>query len=190
MATIAPYGVYQAFDDNGDPLAGGFLYTYEAGTSTPKATYMDSSGTLISQNTNPVELDASGMANVWLGDGGYKFILKDADLNTIFTVDNIGGTNDTAFGADVNAISTNTIINGTYANSVNICTGSPTLSLLSAASGGEGFYFSVKNQGSGVVTIDPDGAELIDGAATKSIPAGTSALIIASSICCGCHTSI
>ena len=178
MATIAPYGVYQAFDDNGDPLAGGFLYTYEAGTSTPKATYMDSSGAPISQNTNPVELDASGMANVWLGDGGYKFILKDANLNTIFTVDNIGGTNDTAFGASVNAISTNTVINVTYANSVNICTGSPTLSLLTNASAGEGFYFSVKNQGSGVVTLDPDGGETIDGQSTKSIGPNQSALII------------
>jgi len=180
MATIAPYGIYQAFDDNGDPLAGGKLNTYEAGTTTPKATYTDAGG--LTANTNPVIMDASGQANVWLGDGGYKFVLTDADDNVIFTVDNIGGTSDSAFGGNVNAISSNTIINNTYANSVNICTNSPTLSLLSAVSGGEGFYFTVKNQGSGIVTIDPDGGETIDGAATLAIPAGLSAIIITNGI--------
>jgi hypothetical protein len=176
MATIAPYGIYQAFDDNGNPLALGKLNTYAAGTITPKATYTDAGG--LTQNSNPVELDASGMANVWLGDGGYKFVLTDADDNVIFTVDNIGGTTDTAFGADVNTITGNTNINTTYANSANICTNSPTLSLLAATSAGEGFYITVKNAGSGIVTIDPDGGELIDGAATLAIPAGLSALII------------
>lgn len=178
MATIAPYGIYQAFDDNGDPLSGGFLYTYEAGTTTPKATYTTADGDI--QNSNPVELDASGQANVWLGDGGYKFILKDADLNTIFTTDDIGGSSNAAFGGEVNLISTNTAITSVYANSVNICTASPTLSLLPVVSAGEGFYFCVKNQGSGTVTIDPDAGELIDGASTKTIGAGLSALIICS----------
>lgn len=176
MATIAPYGIYQAFDDNGDPLAGGLLYTYEAGTTTPKATYTTAEGDV--ENDNPVELDASGQANVWLGDGGYKFVLKDADGATIFTVDGIGGTSSSAFGAEVNAISVNTNINSLYANSVNICTGSPTLSLLAASTAEEGFYFSVKNEGLGVVTIDPDGAETIDGSSTKTIGPAQSALII------------
>lgn len=176
MATIAPLGIYQAFDDNGDPLAGGKLNTYAAGTTTPKATYTTAAGDI--ENDNPVELDASGMANVWLGDGGYKFVLTDANDNIIFTTDNIGGTTDTAFGGQVNLITTNTNINTTYANSANIVTGNTTLSLLPATSGGEGFYITVKNAGVNTVTIDPDGGELIDGAATLSIPAGLSALII------------
>lgn len=176
MATIAPYGIYQAFDDNGDPLSGGFLYTYEAGTTTPKATYTTADGDI--ENDNPVELDASGQASVWLGDGGYKFKLTDSLGNIIFVVDNIGGTSDAAFGALVNMITTNTIINVTYKNSVNIATNSPTLSLLSTTSAVEGFYFSVKNQGSGNVTVDPDGGEFIDGVSTKIIGPGQSALII------------
>lgn len=176
MATIAPLGKYQAFDDNGDPLSGGLLYTYEAGTDTPKATYTTAAGNV--ENENPVELDAAGYADVWLGDGGYKFVLKDADDATIFTVDNIGGSGDTAFGGTVNEIDSNTTITSVYANSVNICTNSPTLSLLPASTAGEGFYFSVKNDGVGTVTIDPDAGELIDGASTKTIGAGQSGLII------------
>lgn len=176
MATIAPLGVYQAFDDNGDPLAGGFLHTYEAGTLTPKATYTTASGD--TENSNPVELDASGIANVWLGDGGYKFKLTDADGNIIFTVDDIGGSSDTAFGGQVNELDSNTSITNVYKNSVNLCDGTFTISLLAASEAGEGFYISVKNIGSGVITIDPDAGELIDGQSTKTLGPGESFLII------------
>jgi len=45
MATLTPFPVMQFFDDNGDPLVGGKLYTYEAGgPSIPLATYTDSTG--------------------------------------------------------------------------------------------------------------------------------------------------
>jgi hypothetical protein len=180
MATIAPLGIYRAFDDNGEPLAGGKLYTYEAGTSTPKDTYTTAEGDVA--NSNPVELDASGYAQVWLGDGGYKFILTDAGDVVLFTTDNINGVSSDAFGGEVNLISSNTAITSVYANSVNIATNSPTLSLLPANSAGEGFYFSVKNEGLGVVTIDPDGSETIDGQSTKLLTPGQSALIITDGI--------
>ena len=66
----------QLFDDNGAPLAGGKLYSYQAGTSTPQATYADASGTL---NTNPLVLDASGRGTYYLPAGtGYKFNLTNA----------------------------------------------------------------------------------------------------------------
>lgn len=75
------------FDLNGLPLAGGLLYTYVANTSTPLATYTDSTGS--TPNTNPVVLDSSGYADVWLGVGAYKFVLKDSLGVTQFTEDNI-----------------------------------------------------------------------------------------------------
>jgi len=68
-------------------LAGGKLYTYAAGTTTPKATYTDSAG-LIPQ-TNPIILNARGEPDspiFW--DGAYKVVLKDAAGSTIYTVDN------------------------------------------------------------------------------------------------------
>lgn len=86
MAELIPVVKFREFDDNGDPLAGGKVYTYEAGTTTPKATYTDSgAGT---PNANPVILDAEGRADIWL-DGAYKILLKDADDVTIYTVDNV-----------------------------------------------------------------------------------------------------
>lgn len=176
MATLVPYVFFQEFDNNGDPLNGGKVYTYEAGTTTPKATYTDSTGN--TANANPVILDSSGRANIWLGDGGYKFVLKTSADVTIQTVDNVGGTGSTAFGADVQTLTTNTTINANYANSALICTSAITLSLLDVSTAGEGFYISVKNASSGNVTIDPDTTELVDGASTLLIPPGYSALII------------
>lgn len=77
---------FQAFDGTGTPLAGGKLYTYTAGTLTDKDTFNAKNG---STNTNPIILDARGEADVWLEAGSYKFVLKDSDDNTIWTVDNI-----------------------------------------------------------------------------------------------------
>jgi len=75
----------------GLPCAGCKLSTFAAGTTTPLATYTDSTGT--SSNTNPITLDASGGAFIWLGSSSYKFILKDALGNTIWTVDNVNAGN-------------------------------------------------------------------------------------------------
>lgn len=87
MAHLCPLLKQRFFDEDGDPLAGGKLYSYEAGTSTPQATYTDQSeGT---SNPNPVILDANGEANVWIGSDPYKFVLTDANDVTIFTVDNV-----------------------------------------------------------------------------------------------------
>ena len=75
-------------DSNGNPLAGGKLYAYVAGTSTPQDTYTDQSGD--TENANPVVLDANGEANVWIDSAlAYKFVLKDADDVTQWTVDGV-----------------------------------------------------------------------------------------------------
>jgi hypothetical protein len=79
----------QFFTANGDPLVGGKLYTYAAGTTSPLATYTDLFGT--TSNPNPVVMDSRGEASVWLGEGTYKFVLKDALDTLIWTVDNISG---------------------------------------------------------------------------------------------------
>lgn len=82
----------QFFDDNGNPLSGGEIYTYAAGTSTPKATYTDFTGG--TPNANPIVLDAGGRPpnEVWLNYGdSYKFILKTSTGVTVGTFDNIDG---------------------------------------------------------------------------------------------------
>lgn len=86
MAKLLPYPKFRALDSNGAPLSGGKVYTYEAGTTTPKATYTDSgAGT---PNTNPVILDSQGYADIWLS-GSYKIVLKTSADVTIFTTDNV-----------------------------------------------------------------------------------------------------
>lgn len=85
--TLAPVLRQRFFDANGDPLAGGLLYSYVAGTSVPAATYADYSG--LTPNTNPIVLDANGEANIWLGSGYYKFILEDANNVVQWTADDI-----------------------------------------------------------------------------------------------------
>jgi len=91
MATtsLSPTPKLQFFDANGAPLAGGLLYTYEAGSTTPLATYTDSTG--VSANTNPIVLDSRGEANVWLSGAIYKFALYTSVSVLIWTVDNING---------------------------------------------------------------------------------------------------
>jgi hypothetical protein len=82
----------QFFDDNGDPLSGGKIFTYAAGTTTPKATYTDFTGG--TPNANPIILDAAGRTpdEVWLNYGdAYKFILKTSTDITVGTYDNIDG---------------------------------------------------------------------------------------------------
>lgn len=84
---VMPYAKVQFFDKNGKPLAGGKLYTYVAGTTTPLASYTSASG---AANTNPIILDAGGRANVWLDcDYSYKFILKDKNDVQQWSVDSV-----------------------------------------------------------------------------------------------------
>lgn len=76
---------FYAWDpDTGLPLALGKVYTYAAGTSTPKATYTTEEGDVA--NTNPVILNAAGYASIKL-DGSYKIVVKDADDVEIWTED-------------------------------------------------------------------------------------------------------
>jgi len=85
----------QFFSNNGVPLAGGLLYTYIAGTSTPATTYTSSSG--ITALANPIVLDSAGRVptgEIWLSDGiSYKFVLKSATDMLIATWDNLSGIN-------------------------------------------------------------------------------------------------
>ena len=87
MSALSPTLKQRFFDSNGAPLVGGKLYSYAAGTTTPKATYTDES--VSSANANPVILDANGEANVWLDSGFYKFVLKDSLDATQWTVDRV-----------------------------------------------------------------------------------------------------
>jgi hypothetical protein len=90
---LAPIGNgFQFFTSTGLPLAGGLIYTYQAGSTTPLATYSDNGGAY--PNTNPIVLGSDGrpQTEIWLTYGyNYKFVLQDALGNTIQTYDNLYG---------------------------------------------------------------------------------------------------
>jgi len=82
----------QFFDNNGVPLAGGLIYTYQAGSSTALATYTDNGGTIA--NANPIVLDSAGRVpyEIWLLSGySYKFVIQSASATTLVTLDNLYG---------------------------------------------------------------------------------------------------
>lgn len=124
---------WQFFNDNGDPLTGGKLYTYAAGTTTPEVTYTSQSGG--TAHSNPIILDAAGRipvgGEIWLGVGvAYKFILKTSTEVQVWSADNITGISGSALianftGTGVQTVfvmpsapfdenSTNIYINGVY----------------------------------------------------------------------------
>jgi len=90
---LSPVGNgFQFFSNDGLPLAGGKIQTYQAGSTTPLTTYTDSSGLIA--NTNPIILGTDGRppSTIWLTDGFfYKFVLSDANDVVIQTYDNLYG---------------------------------------------------------------------------------------------------
>jgi microcystin-dependent protein len=80
------------FGPTGLPLAGGQVFTYQAGSSTPLATYTTSNGTIA--NANPIILGSDGKLpqELWLQQGySYKFVVEDATSVLVNTYDNIAG---------------------------------------------------------------------------------------------------
>jgi len=94
MASLTPTPKQQIYGSDGNPLVGGKIYTYAAGTTTPLATYTDAgAGTA---NTNPIILNSLGQANIWLSSASYKFsVYTSADV-LLYTVDNISTPLDSA----------------------------------------------------------------------------------------------
>jgi hypothetical protein len=90
---LAPLPKQRFCDNNGNPLAGGKLFTYAAGTTTKQNSYTDATGA--TPNTNPVILDSRGESSVWLDQTlAYKVVLApatdtDPPTNPIWTIDNI-----------------------------------------------------------------------------------------------------
>jgi hypothetical protein len=81
----------QFFDNNGVILTGGKIYTYEAGTTTPLASYTSSSGS--TAHTNPIVLNSAGRVpggEIWIALRLYKFVLETSTGVLIASYDNVG----------------------------------------------------------------------------------------------------
>lgn len=133
---LSPVGgaAAQFFDNNGNPLSGGKLFTYIAGTTTPQTTYTTFAGNVA--RTNPIVLDAAGRVSeggeIWVIAGAnYKFVLTTSADVLIATYDNLLGAaagsatianfngtgvqvSFTLARAPINENATNVFINGVY----------------------------------------------------------------------------
>lgn len=137
----------QLFDNNGDPLAGGLIYTYTAGTTTPKATYTTSAGSVA--NANPIVLDSAGRApnSVYQEVGtDYKFIVRTSAAVLVGTYDNIPSINDpfSLYSILTNVTGTNTIA----------ATGTPTVTSYAT---GATYSFIPANTNTAATTLSIDG---------------------------------
>ena len=108
--TVMPAPKFIGLDNNANPVSGGKLYTYVAGTTTPQATYSDVNLTVA--NANPVVLDSAGRATVFLSGSSYKFVLKDSDDVTIWTQDNVQAVAPFSTNLDIQGVAGEAILAG------------------------------------------------------------------------------
>ena len=99
QGTLAPMENRQYLDNNGDPLSGGLISTYTAGTSTSALTYSDSA--LTTANANPVVLDSAGRATIYLPAASFRFVVANSAAVTLYTRDNIQSVGQTAAQASI-----------------------------------------------------------------------------------------
>lgn len=142
-AQLSPVPVAKFFSNDGFPLAFGQLTTYVAGTTTPQATYVDSTQT--TQNTNPIQLNFRGECNLWLDPTKtYKFLLQDLFGNTIpgWPIDNIpGGFGALPISTSLIPAPTNTFTLGNASFSwANVYVGPNNAPVLDTVSGNIGYY--------------------------------------------------
>jgi len=150
----------QFFDSNGVPLAGGLLYTYQAGSTTQQATYTTSSATV--QNSNPIVLGSDGRTpqEIWLLNGySYKFVLQNASGSTIGTYDNIPyNSSNAAIINDASSIAfeqgTSTTAGSFLVGGLYLITyiGTTDFTSIGATSNTVGTYFTATGVGSGTGT--------------------------------------
>ena len=180
---VLPWIESRFFDANGNLLAGGYLYFYEAGTSTPKLVYQDSSLTI--PHAQPVVLDANGRAKVYLEAGGYKVIVQDSLGVQQYSFDNVEdvgltwlstwgvtlatGTLDETSGYQV--IETDQLVTMDSTGGANPCV------VILPASADRGLPLTIKNMGTVALAVTPQAGETIDGeTGAYTVPAAASPL--------------
>lgn len=184
MAGLSPLPRMIFWDALGNPVPeGSKLYTYAAGTTTPKATYTNQgAGT---PNDNPLDLDGAQGNNIWFL-GAYKVDVKDAEdvslpgypIDNVIVYDLVDWSGLTATIAMLNATDTSTVstaIDYTVISSnrgktilCNATSAAITVALLSAASATNGYEITIKKTDvtTNLVTIDANVSETIEGRLT------------------------
>jgi len=186
--SISPNPIFHADDLTGNPLSGGKVFFYYAGTSTKAVTWTDSSGT--SQNTNPVILNSRGEAQIWMV-GTYKIILSpptdsDPPTSPIWTVDNFtaGASQILTVTRPIGTNYTTTPADNSTMLLVDASTGAIAIQLLLPASAGNGYNVTIKkiDSSANLVTVTVSGGADIDAADSYILQSQESAAFITNGI--------
>jgi hypothetical protein len=183
-AALLPWVKPQFTDAEGHPVAGGQLYSYVAGTTTPQPVYTDVDLAPAHAHPNPILLNAAGMATsaIYLLPTGYKFTLTDADDVPLWTVDQVEdvgavfagglGTALAAGGKDVTSgytvLATDRLVTVASTGGANPCV----VNLLPCADASQ--PLAIKNTGTIPVSVTPNGSDSLEGAsAAFTVPAAS-----------------
>lgn len=100
MATLGliPFVQLREFNNSGMLLAGGKIYFFRAGSTTPLATYQDAQGA--TANPNPVILDSAGSAKIFLLPALYRVEIYSADNELIHEIDEVGSASGASLGGN------------------------------------------------------------------------------------------
>ena len=188
MALTVPLSLLQfpgyVPDLEGNPLAGGFLQFYAAGTTTPQDVFADVNGD--ATLSNPVVLDSSGLATIFLSPTLYDVVVYDSLMVQLYTVEGVGNPGAIVF-ASLGTIQTegsknvadNYIVLSTD-NLVTTPTGAtaqtiflPAASDRSATNLGNGLPLIIMNMLSNTCTVQADGADTI----TSGTASGSSVVL-------------
>lgn len=170
--SVVPWLPQQFCDAEGHPLVGGKLYSYEAGTDTPRPTFTDVD--LSVPQTNPVILDAAGRPEegpIYVQPGGYKFVLHDVNDVPVWTFDNVEDVGAT-FAAQFGLVSSQGGKNVTSGYIVLVSdrlvtvdsSGGPNPCIVNLLPAADALQpVTIKNNGTVPLEVRPDGADTIEG---------------------------
>jgi len=188
---------FRILDDSGDPIAGGKIKFFDAGTSNPRTVHTDKG--LSSNASTIITADSSGVPQVssvdvvaYTNTSDYKVTITDASDNVVITIDNLAGALDTS-NYLTTASPTNfpvqsktsayPVVAADLGNVINCDAsgGAFTVTLLAAATAGDGATIVIKKTDSSanVVTVDADGTETIDGELVQNIVEQYDSIMIA-----------
>ena len=203
MSALSVNSPFQTFTDrDGQPLEDGYIYIGTAGLpaeANPQSIYWDAA--LAIPASQPVRtlggypMRSGSPATIYVDGNDYSVAVKNKNSTLVFQSLNVnerialiqggtGGSTQAEALLNLGALASDTVaLSGAYTvvaadrGKVFNSTGTWTLSLTAAATLGDGFSFGVVNSGSGAITIDPSGAELIDGASTIILSAGQTCFV-------------
>lgn len=205
LSVNSPFLIFT--DRDGQPLEDGYIYIGTAGLpaeANPQSVYWDAALTIPA--SQPIRtlggypVRSGSPAAVYVDATDYSVAIKNKNSTLVFQSLNAtqrinlplnqggtGGTTQATALLNLGALASDTTaLSGAYTvltadrGKVFNSTGTWTLSLTAAATLGDGFAFGVVNVGVGTITIDPNGGETIDGAATLLLAAGQSCFIVCS----------